>query len=430
MTKGQKKGLLVLLVFIMVLLNADSNVLAPALTRIEAEFSVTDADIGFISMLFTIIGAVVSLLWGYFSDKTSRKLLFVASVVLGELPCLLTAFVHTYPMFFLLRILCGLGVGASFPLVYSIVGDIFDDKERPSATAFLTMAAGLGQILGAGVAGFTVDAIGWRIPFILVSAPNFLFLPLFWIFIPEPQKAASEEATRALVESGVMYPKTIKVSDYAKLFKNKTNLYLFIQGIAGTFPWGAFMFINKFLEEGRGLSTLVATIVYLFFGLGMVAGSIIGGKVGASIFRKNPSRLPVFCGVTTLMAIGFISVLFWVPMPLWTLALLGFVTATCAALTGPNMRAMLLDVNAPEERGAIFSVFNLTDSLGTGIGRWFCGILSIVITLTGGLQVCVLFWIISGAVQIMTSRVFVSDMKALDTRMKSAAAEMKAAAKA
>jgi predicted MFS family arabinose efflux permease len=417
------------MVFIMVLLNADSNVLAPALTRIEAEFAVTDADIGFISMLFTIIGAVISLLWGSFSDKASRKLLFAASVVLGELPCLLTAFAPNYSVFFLLRILCGLGVGASFPLVYSIIGDIFDDKERPGATAVLTMAAGLGQILGAGVAGFTVETLGWRIPFILVSAPNFLFLPLFLIFIPEPQKAASEEATRALVAAGVMYPRTIKVSDYANLFRIKTNLYLFIQGIAGTFPWGAFMFINKFLEEGRGLSTMEATLVYMCFGLGMVSGSIIGGSAGAAIFRKDPSRLPVFCGVTTLIPVGLISVLFWVPMPIWVTAVFGFVTAACATLTGPNVRAMLLDVNAPEERGAIFSVFNLTDSLGTGIGRWFCGILSVVITLTGGLQVCVLFWIISGIVQIMVSRFFVADMKKLGERMKQIAREMAESAK-
>lgn len=36
--------------------------------------------------------------------------------------------------------------------------------------------------------------------------------------------------------------------------------------------------------------------------------------------------------------------------------------------TGTNIRAALMDVNAPETRGTAFAVFNLVDDLGKGLG--------------------------------------------------------------
>merc|ERR1719284_2065840 len=38
------------------------------------------------------------------------------------------------------------------------------------------------------------------------------------------------------------------------------------------------------------------------------------------------------------------------------------------AFTGPNIRAMLMNVNGSEVRGTVFSAFTLTDDLGKGLG--------------------------------------------------------------
>ena len=97
MSKTQRSFTLVIIALAMVVLNSDTNVMTPTLARIEAEFGVADSTIGFMMLLFTVIGALVSLLWGYFSDKASRKLLFALAVLIGEVPCALTAFAPNYP---------------------------------------------------------------------------------------------------------------------------------------------------------------------------------------------------------------------------------------------------------------------------------------------------------------------------------------------
>ena len=148
MQKQRKTLTLVLISLSMLVLNSDTNVMAPNLVRIEADFGVTDASIGVMMLLFTIVGAAVSLLWGYFADKASRKRLLALSILIGEIPCALTALAPSYEVFYALRILSGIGLGASFPLVFSIVGDVFDDKERPRATGIVSVAMAFGNIVG------------------------------------------------------------------------------------------------------------------------------------------------------------------------------------------------------------------------------------------------------------------------------------------
>ncbi|HEY8543295.1 MAG TPA: MFS transporter, partial [Pseudothermotoga sp.] len=160
------------LVVLLVLLNADQMVMSPTIGMIEDEFHVTDAHIGFVGAVFTIVGALISLVWGYLSDKYNRKNLLIYSILVGEIPCFMTAFSTSFGQLFFWRVLTGIGVGASFPIVYSLVGDMFDEVSRGKIVAILASAMSIGGILGMIVGGFVGPTFGWRIPFILVSLPN------------------------------------------------------------------------------------------------------------------------------------------------------------------------------------------------------------------------------------------------------------------
>ncbi|HTP59758.1 MAG TPA: MFS transporter, partial [Spirochaetia bacterium] len=145
---------LVLMIIIVTFLNADQNVMNSTLVLIEKEFKVNDAAIGFMGLLFTILGAAISIVWGYLTDKRNRKMLFVYSILLGQVPCLLTAFSQDYTQFFILRILTGIGVGVSFPTIFSLIGDMYNDKERASAVTWMVTVIGVGQIIGQMLGGY------------------------------------------------------------------------------------------------------------------------------------------------------------------------------------------------------------------------------------------------------------------------------------
>jgi len=268
---------------------------------------------------------------------------------------------------------------------------------------------------------------------VAVAAPNFLLALIFWFRVKEPQRGMSEEGFKELAEQGYVYPRTIKLSDYRRLFTIKTNLYLFLQGIAGCVPWGAIsLFLVTYLTRVRGFDVTAATTVFLVFGLGNIVGNLAGGIIGGALHRRSPRLVPLFCGTTTIAGM-LMAVLVFQPTLVtgyWPIVVLGFLTSICVALTGPNVKMMLMDVNVPENRAAIFSVFNFTDSLGNGIGRAVGGWLSGLVTIGPAMIASSLFWLPCGVLLVAAAPFFLKDVLALRAEMRSLADQVAGSAAA
>ncbi|MEJ5257151.1 MAG: MFS transporter [Fervidobacterium sp.] len=417
------------LFLLLVILNADQMVMSPVIGMIEEEFKVTDSHIGLVGGVFSIVGALVSLVWGYLSDRYNRKALLVASILVGEIPCLLSAISGTFGQLFFWRVLTGIGIGASFPISYSLVGDMFGHKERGKVVSILGLASTVGGIVGMLVAGYSAGIFGWRIPFILVSAPNLIIIPLIINYLEEPKRGSHEEG---FVESGAEYVANVKLSDYAQLVRVKTNLLLFLQGIAGTVPWGAIpYFMIEFFRREKSMDLNQATTMFLLFALGSIAGNIIGGFVGEKVYRKSKRLVPLLSAITTILGVFFTVLVFRYPYfptglgAFLTFGLLGFIAAAMDSYTGPNVKMMLLNVNEPKDRGRIFSIFNLTDSVGTGIGRFFGGSMSVALgTLGAALEVSAYFWFICGFLLMLSAWYFDKEVEMLNEKMRKLAVKI------
>jgi MFS family permease len=72
----------------------------------------------------------------------------------GEGPCLATFFVRRYWQLMLLRVMTGISVGGTFPLIFSLVGDLFSVKQRANVAAGVQVATGVGFAGGQAIAGF------------------------------------------------------------------------------------------------------------------------------------------------------------------------------------------------------------------------------------------------------------------------------------
>lgn len=88
---------------------------------------------------------------GYLADKYNRVRLLVTVVIVGEAPCLATYWVSQLWQFFLLRMLTGIAVGGCFPLVFSLLGDLFPVNQRSAMSALVQIAVGAG--IGGGQVG-------------------------------------------------------------------------------------------------------------------------------------------------------------------------------------------------------------------------------------------------------------------------------------
>ena len=387
---------------------ADQNLMGPNMTQIGMEFGFNDSDSrdhylgSLINLAFWLLGGTVSLFIGYFTDLISRKKLFLIIVIIGEIPCLLSGFASSYTEFFIFRALTGIGIGGIIPLTYSLLGDYFSSKERIKIVTFIGFASGMGVAIGQLTAGMLGETYGWRLPFIIFSIPNFILGVIFYLTTKNPKRGAMDGNSEKFQISDFKNFKT--------LFNTKTNRLVFLQGLFGTVPWAVFgTFMIDYLSfnlkyERDGAATLALTIV----GGMAILSSVIGGFVGNKLYNKNPKYLPLFCGLTTIL--GVIPTLLLINVPqnnetlLFTYAVL---TGLFIAMTPPNMKVILMNVNNPLNRGKVFSLYNFSDDLGRGFGPFIIG--SLLVVLFGrniAFNVASIFWLICGCFILMMVKTF------------------------
>ena len=190
---------------------ADQNVMAPNLTQIAREFKMSNDERdtklgGYISAAFFLIGAPVALIVGYFTDKFNRPIVFAIVVLLGEIPCFCSGFASNYTELFITRALTGIAIGGAVPLVYSLLGDLFNTEQRSLAAAAIGICMGGGILLGQIIGGLVGPPAGWRVPFFIVAAPAIVFAVIVLFTVKDPPRGQQEEAAaRSLVAGQVRY---------------------------------------------------------------------------------------------------------------------------------------------------------------------------------------------------------------------------------
>ncbi len=369
-----------LLVLISIFFMADQNLLPPNYQLIMEEFGISESQMGLVSSIFVATSALITIVWGFLTDIASRKKLLLIGVYLGEVPCFLTAFATSYWELLVLRLFTGIGIGSIIPIAYTLIADMFEEACRGRGYAYIETSFGFGTLLGMILAGIIPDR---RPPFIYVSVPNWFLAPLFYIVFEEPKRGAGETVLRKLYEKGLEYRYRISWSALKKSFKTRTNILIFAQGIIGTVPWGVLMYwLVSFLMVTRGMSKETATMVLLVLGVATVIGTLIGGILGDWAEKKKPGGRAILTGTAIFLGMIVTIYILMYPLPsepsLWDwifIIIYGIGLIQIISYAGPNVRAIISQVNLPEDRGTVFGVFNILDNIGKAAGPLMGGML-------------------------------------------------------
>jgi|GEM_PF-5340265 len=303
---------------------------------------------GLLGTVPVITGIATTFLWGYLADRVGRRRLLAAAVFFGEIPCFLTAFARNYYELLLLRALTGIGINGAAPAARAMIADLYPPDERGKGYALYNFSTGFGVLIGMAMAG--AIQWSWRLPFMLAAAPNFLLVPLFLLTVKEVGIGYSEPELRRLYEVGAEYRFRIRLRDFAAaLAATPTLIFIYLQGIPGTFPWGAIPYwAPTYFQKRWGLSQGTATLIVIVAGLGMMAGYFIGGMLTDHLVRKGVrrSRLLIALRRDPHRHGGGDSAA-QLPLPVWQRIARGTATRSGLQPTRNGIR----DVRSPERAG-------------------------------------------------------------------------------
>eukprot|EP00283_Hemiselmis_rufescens_P004351 CAMPEP_0173430740 /NCGR_PEP_ID=MMETSP1357-20121228/9089_1 /TAXON_ID=77926 /ORGANISM="Hemiselmis rufescens, Strain PCC563" /LENGTH=239 /DNA_ID=CAMNT_0014395127 /DNA_START=356 /DNA_END=1072 /DNA_ORIENTATION=+ len=223
-------------------------------------------------------------------------------------------------------------------------------------------------------------------PFVIVSLPAVCLTIASWWVIVEPERGVSEEGLQQRFEEQeeFQYRERITPGKACGIFAVPSNFFVFFQGIPGCLPWAVIVvFLNDFLTQDKGLTVQASTLVLTALNVGGCFGAFFGGVWGQMCYNWRRHSITLLMGGSTLL--GIFPIVYLVTLaeplpPLWAICVVAFLGGFIGYITGPNVRAILLNVNAPETRGTAFAVYNLMDHLGTGLGP---GILVLFMSATG-----------------------------------------------
>ena len=161
--------------------------ITPAFPTIVRELGVSSGQVGLLITVFTLPGIVMTPLLGVLSDRYGRKKILVPALLLFGIAGGACAFARDFDLLLALRFFQGIGAAALGTLNVTVIGDIYDGRERSSALGYNSSVLSAGTASYPAIGGL-LASFGWFYPFALPFAAILVaIVVLFSLDNPEPR---------------------------------------------------------------------------------------------------------------------------------------------------------------------------------------------------------------------------------------------------
>jgi MFS family permease len=277
----------------------DRYVLSAVLEQIKTEFTLDDAQAGWLGTAFMLGYFLTSPIFGYLGDRFPRKWLIAAGVFVWSLATLLTGFATSFWEIVAYRVAIGVGEASYATLSPGLLSDVFPPDRRNNAFTIFYVAIPFGAALGVMIGSWIGANYGWHYAFIWTGAPG-LLLALVLVPFREPARGEAEGKQ----ESAEFQTKP-STKDVLGLFAIRDYNLICWGYAAFTFAMGAYAhWAPTFLTRVHHVPQEEAG---RFFGMVMVVaglfGTFLGGFASTWWRKRNPAAYALTIGLSTLAAV-------------------------------------------------------------------------------------------------------------------------------
>ncbi|KPP70829.1 synaptic vesicle glycoprotein 2C-like [Scleropages formosus] len=204
----------------------------------RCDLRLSSSDMGVLNASVFLGMMVGGCLWGSLADQRGRRKVLVVSLAVNGIFGALAGLAPNFWMFLFMRIVSGLGVGGSIPVVFSYFSEFQPRKRRGMMISALATFWMAGNILAAGLAwliipssfsGFWLGSLhfqSWRLFVMLCSIPSLSSALVFGLAMPE--------SPRFLMEAGL---EEAAIEVFQKMFRTNqwgSSRPLLISGLQTT----------------------------------------------------------------------------------------------------------------------------------------------------------------------------------------------------
>ena len=249
--------------------------------------------------LSKLVSTVMLPLWGYASDRWSRRLLLVLFTGLWGVWTMAIGLVDSLPQLMAVRLISSLGLGVFPPAAFSLIGDLYPSTARGRAAGIIQGIGLLGTIIAFGVlpalAAHSPDA--WRLGFVLMGLASFCTGILLFVCVREPARGAGEPELHGVINRPATVPARTTWADLRVLASIPSWRLLLANETVRSLGQSVFVGWLFTWLLGLGLGP-VSVVVASLSSIGIIGGNVLFGWLGDRLDQRYPrsGRLALMFG--------------------------------------------------------------------------------------------------------------------------------------
>lgn len=282
------------------------------------------------------------------SAKMPRKTLALGLMALFTVGNLLSVFAQDYSTLLVTRFIAGLPHGAFFGVAAVLAASMVAPTKRGRAISMVMMGLSIANVLGVPLATFVGQEFGWRWLFVLVGVIGVITMVCMAIFIPaqKAQVGASLRKELSALRRGQVW----------------LTLLVGVVGFGGFFA--VYTYVANTMTDVAGFSASFLPIIVGLYGVGMVVGNYIGGRIADWSVMGSIYLVMGFIAAMLVLYAATVHIQ-------WMALLMIFVIGASGAMLIPSLQTRLLDVSpgAPTLASSLnHSALNMANALGAFVG--------------------------------------------------------------
>lgn len=298
---------------------------------------------------------------GLLADRLGARVILTGSLLIAGISTFAMGSINSYTPGFVLRLICGMSLGADYGAAARTIIEWFRPQERGVAFGAMFSAPTAGIVLSSLIVTPITITLGWRWAFRISGIIAFIIALVIFKLV----KPSKEQSTR---------PKEGMFDGFPIVFKNKNVLFAALAGFGllwvevGTSTW-VFAHIKR-LGLGLGL----AGTVMLIYGIGGVVAPFLSGWVSDKVGHRKAL-------VIASLAITIpVTIIFGYQTTVGMLSLFGFIFGFTSYWANPHLTIFISEAVERRHVGLANGTANLIYQFSSVVSPW---ILGLVIDATG-----------------------------------------------
>jgi MFS family permease len=332
----------------------DRTAFGVLLPEIRDHFDLSLSGVTALSAAVIPAGLLFALPVARLADRSRRVPIAVTGAAAWGVFSILTGLAPTLLLLGVTRVGAGLGRAVNSPVHASLLSDYYPLRSRAKVISAHRAANTIGAFCGPLIAGFVAQAVGWRLPFVILSVPTFALVIIALLTLREPSRTGSR-----FIEGRVPLREALRSIWGIRTLRRLLFAFPFFAFVAiGLSPLFALYYSDVF-----GVRPAMRGVIQAFDAPFIVLGLVVGSTLIDRGIVGDPGRAVRGFGLAASTIGIFILGAAWAPT-LWVGVVCAYAIQVLATVLIAGGVAIVSLVSPPESRASAFAFFEIVSLLG------------------------------------------------------------------